>query len=558
MDERLVGYRILKRLEPGVLVESLFAEGDLFSQRVVFKVLRASEAQDPAAAQGFRDRALAWRQHRNAGIVRCLNVLDLPDGRPALIAEHVDGVSLAELLEKGPLPPAQARSIARSLCLTLHQLHEEGVVHGALQADKVRVDPAKDRATLVDIGWPLTPPRRLAAAALELGVYASPEFLRGEALDVGADQYALAALIVEMLSGVPPFVAPDLDSLLLLKIAWPTPPQLEDHQELAPVLRRCFAETPAERYRDLAELAAALDAAPPSVPRVALTPTPVAALASESPRVPLPAKAPELREGPDAWEFGGNAAPREQASNGSAAGDEKGARLAAPDEEGDGAIAGGHADATPHLGAVLVAEGADASGPTKEPKGKEVGANAPPAQHRASDEQERLAASVSAIATPPRPQEPLPSVMISPEVFVGAPAGAEDWELPSARPSRGMQVIVALGAAVIVALLFMGGRYLAGGRGAEEAAFVQQLVLADQRIAAGRLSGPGGDEAVDHLLAARGLRPEDPRLTDREEALLETFERLARAASNRGDEAEAAAHRRAALLLKARTPEERP
>ena len=76
----------------------------------------------------------------------------------------------------------------------------------------------------------------------------------------------------------------------------------------------------------------------------------------------------------------------------------------------------------------------------------------------------------------------------------------------------------------------------------------RHLALADQRLAEGRLTGPGGDAALDHLVAARQLATDDPRVVSRLGALADTFEKLATGALDAGDLGEAAAHLQAALI----------
>lgn len=74
-----------------------------------------------------------------------------------------------------------------------------------------------------------------------------------------------------------------------------------------------------------------------------------------------------------------------------------------------------------------------------------------------------------------------------------------------------------------------------------------QLRRADERLRAGRLAGPGGDTALDHLTAARELAPDDPRLEGRLRLLAGVFADLGERALARGDLDEAAAHFQAAL-----------
>ncbi|MBE4748914.1 serine/threonine protein kinase [Corallococcus sp. ZKHCc1 1396] len=82
---------------------------------------------------------------------------------------------------------------------------------------------------------------------------------------------------------------------------------------------------------------------------------------------------------------------------------------------------------------------------------------------------------------------------------------------------------------------------------ARESALGEHLLRADRLIAVAKLSGAGEDTALAQLQAARALRPGDPRVQQRLEALADGFEQLALEATQRGDVAEAVAHLRAAL-----------
>ncbi len=75
-----------------------------------------------------------------------------------------------------------------------------------------------------------------------------------------------------------------------------------------------------------------------------------------------------------------------------------------------------------------------------------------------------------------------------------------------------------------------------------------ELELAQQRMAAGRLAGPSRDEALDHLLAAKALAAEDPRVLQQLAALADRFEAEGEKALAGGDPAEAATHLEAALI----------
>jgi hypothetical protein len=117
-----------------------------------------------------------------------------------------------------------------------------------------------------------------------------------------------------------------------------------------------------------------------------------------------------------------------------------------------------------------------------------------------------------------------------------------------ARPRRLARVVPALAALLVAAALGAGTSLLvASRRGVEGRALTTELRRADERWISGRLAGPGDDSALDHLLAARELAPEDPRLNRRLGALATLLGDLGERALARGDLQEAAAHFRAVL-----------
>lgn len=102
-------------------------------------------------------------------------------------------------------------------------------------------------------------------------------------------------------------------------------------------------------------------------------------------------------------------------------------------------------------------------------------------------------------------------------------------------------------AAAVAVAVAVGGATLAIAAGptraeARAADFVAELRCADERMRAGRLSGAGNDSALDHLVAARALVPDDARLAKRVKALSSLFGDLGERALARGDVDEAAAH----------------
>lgn len=182
----------------------------------------------------------------------------------------------------------------------------------------------------------------------------------------------------------------------------------------------------------------------------------------------------------------------------------------------------------------------------------------PPGDARAA-----IAASLAEVVEAAAPQAPAsPPVAASlaevvqaaaPQASASAPVAApaslvdsRDIAGPRANTGKRRQLAFIGGAAAALMAIIASGTLWSHRQ--DNAAVAAQVSLADERIAAGRLAGPSGDEALDHLLSARALRPDDPRVMERLNALAAKFEQLGDRALERGDAAEAAAHYQGAVL----------
>ena len=122
-----------------------------------------------------------------------------------IVMEHVDGLSLHDLARQVRLPYHVTRTILLELAVALSYVHEKGLLHRDVSPRNVLISSAGE-VKLTDfgivrvMGTPRTLPFFKGTAA-----YASPEALRGQELDPGADLYSLAAMAYELLTGAPPF-----------------------------------------------------------------------------------------------------------------------------------------------------------------------------------------------------------------------------------------------------------------------------------------------------------------------------------------------------------------
>ena len=176
--------------------------------RVAVKLMRVGLGESGRVRFHREARLLATLAH--PAIVACRDHGILPDGRPWLVMEWLDGEDLATRLRRGPLAIDDAIDLAHRLASALAVVHANGVVHRDLKPSNIFLVGGKvGHAKLLDFGVAhadaTTQVTQVGDLIGTLG-YMAPEQARGEAdIDGRADLFSLACVIYECLAGVPAF-----------------------------------------------------------------------------------------------------------------------------------------------------------------------------------------------------------------------------------------------------------------------------------------------------------------------------------------------------------------
>jgi non-specific serine/threonine protein kinase len=289
----LAGYRIEELVGRGAMGVVYRAEQLGLKRAVALKLLAPELADD----NGFRRRFL--RESQLAASFEHPHVIPVHDagevdGLLYLAMRYVEGEDLRSLLSWERIAPERALRLLAAVASALDAAHARGLVHRDVKPANVLIS-GDGHVYLTDFG--IT--RRIDAATklTETGgvvgtlSYIAPEQAQGQPVDGQADQYSLACVAFESLSGEPPFIGESEFALLYAHVTEP-PPRLGDRfPELAaldPVLARALAKDPAARYGSCAEFVSSLARALAGGPETAGTAT-MPAPATDKPVSGLPA-----------------------------------------------------------------------------------------------------------------------------------------------------------------------------------------------------------------------------------------------------------------------------
>jgi len=174
-------------------------------RRVALKVLHATLAGTERLRAQFLSEAQRLQTITHPSVVKVLAVGELPDRRPYLAMELLDGETLASVLARGPLPLAQALELFGELCQAVGALHEGGLIHRDLKPENVFVVDGK-HAVLLDFGIAKEVSAPASTTTMDGGVrgtpaYMAPERFFGQAAGIATDLYELAVTLYAMLAG---------------------------------------------------------------------------------------------------------------------------------------------------------------------------------------------------------------------------------------------------------------------------------------------------------------------------------------------------------------------
>jgi serine/threonine-protein kinase len=277
---RLAHYEITVHLGSGGMGDVYQATDSKLGRSVAVKFLPEAFARSSDRVARFEReaRVLASLNHPNIAVIHGLEDVS---GKKFLVMELVPGETLADLIQRGPIPVDESLNIAKQIAEALEAAHESGVIHRDLKPANVKITP-EGRVKVLDFGLAkafendvlnstsssspilsnsptiVSMPSAGSLPGMILGTaaYMSPEQARGKTVDKRADIWAFGVVLVEMLTGQRVFNGEETSDVLaavlrqdidLSSLPAATPPRLRH------LLKRCLDRDAKQRLRDIGE-----------------------------------------------------------------------------------------------------------------------------------------------------------------------------------------------------------------------------------------------------------------------------------------------------------------
>jgi serine/threonine protein kinase len=252
-------YEIMGEIGSGGMATVYKAVQKSLDRPVAIKELKKTYQTDSQIVRRFEreSRVAASLQHEN--IVHIYDYWKKP--AYSIVMEYVDGVNLADVLEKsGALPVDVGIMIAIQACNALDYAHMRGLIHRDIKPSNIMIK-RNGEVKLMDFG--IAQSRNLESLTVPgmlIGTpsYMSPEQIVGQHLDIRSDVFSFGIVLYEMFTGVKPFTDEDSRSVTakILKDKFVAPRRINKTlpRSLQRLIKKCLRKKPQRRYEAMLEV----------------------------------------------------------------------------------------------------------------------------------------------------------------------------------------------------------------------------------------------------------------------------------------------------------------
>jgi tRNA A-37 threonylcarbamoyl transferase component Bud32 len=207
-------YSIEKQIgQGGVGVVYLARDQKLHNKPVVIKVLHEKSLQDSWVVQKFQQEKEALARVDHPGVVGILDTGELPDGKPYLVMQYIDGVTLRSQIKPEGMPLERAAELIRQTGRALSAAHDRGIFHRDLKPENIMLQTfgrGEEQVKIIDFGIAklkdsVVAPSTMTGATAGTVAYMAPEQLSGRPVSAATDIFAMGAVAYELVAGRKPF-----------------------------------------------------------------------------------------------------------------------------------------------------------------------------------------------------------------------------------------------------------------------------------------------------------------------------------------------------------------
>jgi serine/threonine protein kinase len=267
-------YRSFRLLGEGGMGQVYFGQSLKNGQDVVIKVMHDHLANVPAIRKSFQSELQLMMQFQHPYCVRWIDGSFEGPGRPCLVMEYIDGVTLEQYAdENGRFSPSRAGRWLSQLCQVLFAAHRSNILHRDLTLNNMMLTGAgttNETIKVMDFGLAqlttayFIPFEKLTGGGQAHGGgtpdYVSPEQARGDQIDLRADLYSVGVVLYRLLSGCLPFQEFTEAKDILEAQRTQSPPSFADRgvkdvpPDVEAIVRQLLSKNASERPSDAKEL----------------------------------------------------------------------------------------------------------------------------------------------------------------------------------------------------------------------------------------------------------------------------------------------------------------
>ena len=255
-------FEILERIGEGGTGVVYKAKQLSVDRVIAIKVLGAHVSTDPQWVKRFHNEARAASRLDHPNTVRLIDFGQTKEGLLFIAMEYLHGRSLRTEIDKlKRLPPNRVLRIISQVCASLHEAHNQGIIHRDIKPDNIYLAEMKGAGDFVkvldfSVAKLDSPDAQVTRAGVVFGTpaYMSPEQGRGVPLDARSDLYAVGIVAYEMLTGKPPFDAKIPTEVVMMHLRQQPAPLTSAPPPLAAIVMKALSKEPQQRQQTAEEM----------------------------------------------------------------------------------------------------------------------------------------------------------------------------------------------------------------------------------------------------------------------------------------------------------------